>query len=192
MQTREGPIYAREKRGHLLSKSMEKTFLRYKSKPSARQAFVEAEAATYIAHQIRVLRNQRGWTQKQLAKMLGTTQAAISRLEDPDYGGITFKTMISLARVFDVAPVLKFTSVIDLMRERWVIKRASLMIPSFEEEAELVAFEEPVSKPQTIDFKANYSPFLSIESSQGNVGEIWPQEVVGASTSIKTSVRNII
>ena len=131
------------KRAQLLSKSMEKTFRRYQTKPGVRQAFVEAEAATFLAHQIRVLRTERGWTQRELAGRLGTTQGVVSRLEDPSYGRIGFKTMVDLARVFDVAPVLKFMSTVSILRERWVIDRESMRVPSFEEEAMTVAFFEP-------------------------------------------------
>lgn len=40
-----------------------------------------------IAEQIYVLRSQAGLSQKELAKMVGTTQSVISRLEDADYDG---------------------------------------------------------------------------------------------------------
>lgn len=126
-----------------LSKSMEKTFRRYLTKPSARHAFVEAEAATALAHQIRALRLQRGWTQGALAKKLRTTQPVVSRLEDASYGRITFKTMVELAKVFDTAVVMKFVSTIDLMRERWVVDPASLQVKPFEEEAKAVQFVAP-------------------------------------------------
>lgn len=127
---------------------MEKTFRRYQSKPSARHAFVEAEAVTAIAHQIRVLRTQRGWSQKELARRLGTTQAAVSRLEDAGYGRITSRTMLELGKVFDVAPVFKFVSTITLMRERWAVRRQDLEVPSFEEEAQHVVFVAAVSRDQ--------------------------------------------
>jgi len=40
-----------------------------------------------IAEQIYELRTQAGLNQKQLAKLVGTTQSVISRLEDADYNG---------------------------------------------------------------------------------------------------------
>ena len=40
-----------------------------------------------IAEQIYELRIQAGLSQKQLAKLVGTTQSVISRLEDADYNG---------------------------------------------------------------------------------------------------------
>jgi ribosome-binding protein aMBF1 (putative translation factor) len=35
---------------------------------SARDAYVRAEVSTFLAHQVRALRNQRGWSQKELAE----------------------------------------------------------------------------------------------------------------------------
>jgi transcriptional regulator with XRE-family HTH domain len=144
-ETQSSPHTRRARRAQLLSKSMEKTFHRYLSRPSARHAFIEAEAATFLASQIRVLRVQRGWLQKDLAKRLGTTQAVVSRLEDPSYGRITFKTMIELAKVFDVAPMIKFVSTIDFMQERWVIRREAMQVESFECQAPFVAFVSAAS-----------------------------------------------
>ena len=141
-QINEGAVSLPGKHGLLLSKSMEKSFLRLQARVSARHGFVEAEAATYLAHQIRVLRTQRGWTQKDLARKLGTSQAVISRLEDPEYGRVTFKTMVALANAFDVAPVMKFVSTLTLMRDRWVIRREAMEVPAFEEEAQLVALDD--------------------------------------------------
>jgi transcriptional regulator with XRE-family HTH domain len=122
---------------------MEKTFRRYLRSPAARHAFVEAEAVTSIAHQIRVLRTQRGWTQRELARRLGITQPGVARMEDPSYGRISCKSLLQLGKAFDVAPVFKFVSTIDLMRERWTIRRDSLQVSTFEDEAQRVVFVPP-------------------------------------------------
>ena len=176
------------KRGQLLSKSIQKTFHRYLDRPGARHAFVEAEAATFLAHQIRVLRLDRGWTQKDLAKALGTTQGVVSRLEDPNYGRVSFKTMVDLARVFDVAPVLKFTSTISLLRERWVVDRAAMHVPTFAEEAETVAFYEPMVRTDVfIDGTAmGHFAALTITSSVNSYMEI---SAVPASPSLRPQHR---
>lgn len=121
---------------------MEKTFRRYQTSRAAREAFTEVEAITSLANQIRVIRIQRGWTQKELAKQLKTTQTVISRLEDSSYGRISFKTFIALAHVFDVAPVMKFESTIRLLRDRWKVSLDDLHVPAFEEEAAQVAFDD--------------------------------------------------
>jgi ribosome-binding protein aMBF1 (putative translation factor) len=50
-----------------------------------------------IAEQIYELRTKAGLTQKQLARMIGTTQSVISRLEDTDYDGYNFTTLAKIA-----------------------------------------------------------------------------------------------
>lgn len=124
----------------LLSASMEKTFLKWRSKPAARHAYVKAEVATALSHQIRAIRLQRGWTQGELAKRLGTTQAAISRIEDPSYGRITIGTLLDLARAFDSGLQIKFVSLVSMLNDTFVPNAAAREVPSFEDEAPHVDF----------------------------------------------------
>jgi len=109
-------------------------------KPSARHAYVQAEVVTALAHQIRAIRNQRGWTQRELAKRLGTTQAAVSRLEDPSYGRLSVQTLIELSRTFDTGLQIRFVSMIDMLKSTWKPSARDRCVPSFEEEAPLVSF----------------------------------------------------
>jgi DNA-binding XRE family transcriptional regulator len=51
-----------------------------------------------IAGQIYQLRIKAGLTQNQLAKMIGTTQSVISRLEDADYDGHSINILGRIAR----------------------------------------------------------------------------------------------
>lgn len=120
---------------------MEKTFRRMKN-PKARQAYVEAEVASGLAHQIRALRTQRGWTQKDLADKLGTTQAAISRLEDPSYGRPSIKTLLDVGAAFDVALQVRFVSFVRLLQETRSVSREQLEVEPFEVEAERVRFRD--------------------------------------------------
>jgi transcriptional regulator with XRE-family HTH domain len=73
-----------------------------------RDAYVAAEVTTGIAYQIRALREQRGWTQWDLGNQLKKGQNAVSRLEDPDYGRLTVKTLTELASAYDVGLLVKF------------------------------------------------------------------------------------
>ena len=123
-----------------LSKSLEKTFLRLKNSPAARDAYVHAEVVTALAHQIRSIRIQRGWSQLDLAKKLGTTQTAVSRLEDPSYGKFTLKTLLDLSKVFDAGLQVKFVSFMALLSETYFVKAKSRQIPTFEEESANVFF----------------------------------------------------
>lgn len=123
-----------------LSKSLEKTFLRMKSSLVARDAYVQAEVTTALAHQIRAIRLQRNWSQADLAKKMGTTQAAVSRMEDPSYGRLSIKTLLDLSRVFDTGLRVQFISTITMLHETFKPKAQLREVPSFEEEAPFVGF----------------------------------------------------
>jgi transcriptional regulator with XRE-family HTH domain len=110
--------------------------------PQARRAYVEAEVASGLAHQIRALRTQRGWTQKDLAARLGTTQAAVSRLEDPSYGRPSIKTLLDVGAAFDVALQVRFVSFVRLLQETQSVSREQLEVEPFDVEAQRAAFHQ--------------------------------------------------
>lgn len=62
-----------------------------------KKAFQEEEVYVNIAIQIAKLRESRGFTQSDLARALHTTQQTISRLEDPDNGSLSLRTLIKIA-----------------------------------------------------------------------------------------------
>jgi transcriptional regulator with XRE-family HTH domain len=57
---------------------------------------------SYIATQIKVIREQRGLTQAELGNHVGTTQAGVSRYEDVNYSSWSLRTLVKIARAFDV------------------------------------------------------------------------------------------
>lgn len=61
--------------------------------PSLKEGFERAGQAWDIAFQIHDLRKKGGLTQTQLAKLVGTRQSNIARIESADYTGYTFKTL---------------------------------------------------------------------------------------------------
>ena len=72
-----------------------------------RHAYAAASIDREISRQVRVNREARGWTQKQLADRMGTGQSAISKLEDPDEGDLRLGTLKKAARAFDCALIVK-------------------------------------------------------------------------------------
>lgn len=75
-----------------------------------RQAYLSASVEQGISWQIRANRKGRGWSQDELARLIGTQQSAVSRLEDPTYGSHSLETLISLAGAFDCALSVRFVS----------------------------------------------------------------------------------
>jgi transcriptional regulator with XRE-family HTH domain len=100
-----------------------------------RKAFVSAEVKRMIPFQISAMRKLRGISQEELAKRSGLTQGVISRAEDPDYGNLTFNTVIKIANGFDVAFVGKFVPHSELAAWYLGFSEESLgNVPSFETE----------------------------------------------------------
>ena len=64
-----------------------------KEDPSFQEKLDEAGRAWDIAFQIYDLRKKAGLTQTQLAKLVGTRQSNIARIESADYTGYTLKTL---------------------------------------------------------------------------------------------------
>src|SRR5262245_49366644 len=59
----------------------------YQGKPERLAALERARADDHVARKIAALRSEAGLSQKQLAKLIGTTASVICRLEDADYEG---------------------------------------------------------------------------------------------------------
>jgi transcriptional regulator with XRE-family HTH domain len=101
-----------------------------------RDAYIEAHVKIGIPHQIRALREQEGrkWTQGELAKRSKKSRTVISRLEDPEYGRHTIRTLLELASAFDVALLVKFVSFSRLLKEFADVSPRALEVPSFTDE----------------------------------------------------------
>lgn len=72
------------------------------------EGYAESFLDSYIATQIKVLREDRGLTQCQLAVLAETSQTAISRVENVNYSGWTIGTLKKLARAFEVRLKVSF------------------------------------------------------------------------------------
>lgn len=71
---------------------------RYVKDSPARQASVEVERINaQVAQMVHDLRVEAGLSQSELAELVGTTQSAISRLEDSAYEGHSLATLSRIA-----------------------------------------------------------------------------------------------
>lgn len=169
---------------------MESTFRRFLERPSARQAFVEVETCRAIAHQIRVIRVQRGWTQKELAERLGTTQANVSRLERPSYGKLSLGTLLKLANVFDTGLEVKFGSLIEQMKRSWVVREEDLEVPSFASEAQWVAIADTSPSPSGMMAELEFSPQQWIIQAP-TVGGVRPMGRITEANNLSLGIINV-
>lgn len=96
-----------------------------------RHAYISDHIRIGIATQIRLLRNKENLTQAGLAKIIGTKQAVISRLEDPDSGSANLNTLLKIAKAFDVSLIAKFVSFGKFLEESKNISPVDLTATNF-------------------------------------------------------------
>jgi len=79
----------------------------FKNKEFA-HSFMEELVNTYLATQIKILRNQRDWTQAKLADEAEMHQERISILENVNYSSWSLSTLRDIGRAFDLVPFVSF------------------------------------------------------------------------------------
>lgn len=100
---------------------IEQIWARFRNK-AYREGFVTAELSTNVAAQIAAMREDRGWTQSQLAEAAGMRQSRISVLEDPAYENMSVTTLRRLASAFDVGLAVRFVPFSDIVS--WTVDTA--------------------------------------------------------------------
>lgn len=96
-----------------------------------RNAFVAARISQTLAIQLRVLRQRAGLSQPDLARELGTSQNAVSRMESPMYGKQSISTLKKLAAYFDVGLIVRLAPFSEIMDWTLSLKEGSVAIPDF-------------------------------------------------------------
>jgi transcriptional regulator with XRE-family HTH domain len=101
----------------IISSTMRKIWKKMADK-EYRDNYVAAHLSNTISAQIFMLREENGWTQKQLADKAHMGQSRISALEDPNYENVEISTLKRLASAFDVALTVRFVPFSELVE--WV------------------------------------------------------------------------
>jgi len=94
------------------------------------EGYAESFLNSYVATQIKVLREQRGMSQPELAALIGTAQSGISRIENVNYSSWNIGTLKKLARAFNVRLSVSFEPYGTLPDEVESFSRESLQRPS--------------------------------------------------------------
>ncbi len=109
-----------------------------------RHGYVDEFLNAYIATQIKVLREQRDWSQQHLAEQAGMKQERISVMENVNYSSFSLNTLRRIAEAFDLTLNVSFEDfgkrLVDIDR----FSRESLERFSFEDDP--VFQQEPVSQ----------------------------------------------
>jgi transcriptional regulator with XRE-family HTH domain len=100
-------------------------------------AFVDAHIATTLPFQIRAMRTQRGWKQKELANLIDSNQKTISDFENPNYGRFALASLRKLAAAFDVALVVRFAPFSELVDWAATMSHANIRVPERTKDAKL-------------------------------------------------------
>ncbi|MCX5959717.1 MAG: helix-turn-helix transcriptional regulator [Cyanobacteria bacterium] len=104
-----------------------------------REAYLEASIEQGIAWQIKINRQKRGLTQRDLANILNTKQSAISRLEDPEHGAYNLKTLVEIAKAFDCALSIKYIPYSRLAEESYLLSEEDQFALPYSAEAQEVS-----------------------------------------------------
>lgn len=83
----------------------------YGGKPSRLAGLESARANDQVARKIAALRTEAGVTQRQLAKLIGTTASVICRLEDADYEGHSLAMLNRIAGALNKRVDIRFLPV---------------------------------------------------------------------------------
>jgi DNA-binding XRE family transcriptional regulator len=78
--------------------------------PEFEALYQEERQALKLAMKITELRAQKGLSQQQLAKLMGTSQQAISRIESGEYEGFTLKTLEKIAEATGMKVKIEFVA----------------------------------------------------------------------------------
>ena len=96
-----------------------------------RYAYAEDFLNTWIATQIVALREQRGLSQTDLGKLIGTKQPGVSRLENVNHSTWKTETLKKIARALGVRLRISFETFGTLLKEDALFNRKNLQRPEF-------------------------------------------------------------
>lgn len=118
-----------------------RTTLRELKSREGREALTEAFALEGIGWQVRTMRIQRGWTQKELAQRAGMSQPRLSKIEDTEYGRVTLSTLLKLAKAFDTSLLVRLAGFSRVLREMESLSGEAIAAPSYSDDADLAEME---------------------------------------------------
>ena len=104
----------------------------YEGKPERLANLEKARADDHVARKINALRTEAGLTQRQLAKLVGTTASVICRLENADYDGHSLVMLNRIAAAMKCRVEIRFVR--EEGRARGVIARSMIRrscVPDF-------------------------------------------------------------
>ncbi|HEY0322440.1 MAG TPA: helix-turn-helix transcriptional regulator [Pyrinomonadaceae bacterium] len=118
-----------------------------------RDAYVYEHVKRVIPYQLRAMRKERDWKQGDMGKAVGKPRNVINRLENPNYGKLTLKTLFEIASGCNVALLVKFVPFSRLLKEYEDVSFEALSAASVTDEKEIEKLNEWAAdeEAETID-----------------------------------------
>lgn len=120
----------------------------------------------FIAAQIKALRDQRDWTQTELAEHAQMKQSRISAMENVNYGGWKVSTLAKLAEAFDVTLEVRFKSFGQRISDFEQFGIEALRVPGFDQDP---IFRRPAAEvampPVPVPAQPSGAPFADIRGA---------------------------
>lgn len=145
-----------KKKGKLLKELKNKEY---------RDAFVSELIDTGVPFQIRALRKQRNWSQKEFSEKLGMHQERVSVLEDPNYAKLSLTTLKRVASALDIGLLVRFVPISDLVKWELTLSPDSLKSLSYNEDPYFKEINDSFTMADSIECPAG----LPTQAISGNV-----------------------
>lgn len=141
-----------------------------------RDAYVYEHVRNGIPFQTRALRTapERNWTQADLGVAAKKPRNVITRLENPNYGKLTLKTLFEIASAFDVALLIKFVPFSRLLKEYEDVSSEALNAKSITDEEEIGALETWAAEEELESIAAPRATPLRLIPGRGNLTPMQP------------------
>jgi transcriptional regulator with XRE-family HTH domain len=145
-----------------------------------RHAYADERLNAMIATQIKVLREQRGWRQEDLAEEAEMHQPMISRYENVNYSSWSIKTLKQLAHAFDVVLQVNFESFGEMARDVDRFSRESLQVPEFSDDPFFVQFPVAAAETRTPAVEGAPIPanFFAVPAAPGTTLDLFSHSAV--------------
>jgi transcriptional regulator with XRE-family HTH domain len=158
-----------------------KLIQKLRNRKDYREAFVASQISTGIPFQIRALRKQFNWSQKDLAEATQMLQPRICAMEQAGYGDFTLNTLKKLASAFDVGLLVRFAPFGELVNWADNFSPDTFSVPSSKEDpvlcrresgTELRAVQNELSGSAS-QLKQGISPLLREATMEGNYKAVY-------------------
>jgi transcriptional regulator with XRE-family HTH domain len=137
-----------------------------------RNVYADDSLNTYIATQIKVLREQQELTQTQLAEKTGMAQPRIAVLEDVNYSSWSINTLRRLARAFGLRLSVSFETFSSLIPELETFGKPALERTRFEDDPFFQEDTATACAPVLIGAEVFLDHMQGIASSQANSNKL--------------------